>query len=409
MNLPISQPDEQSDLRVRIALVTRRFWPISGTTESAASEIAGEINRAGHDVDVFTIRWEKGWPLFFEYQGLPIHRIVRPLNSPWGGFRYLRSLTRELTELSPGGIIVFGLGDEAWAVTKAFGKKIPVVIRIDSHDFAFHTAPVPLSSRRLNAVNVAQQLIFDSQSTAERILELHPHLGEKTVIAADPVFPESLQYQPTITKNTARVAISDAHPVLMIEPDQPLVVTGAAMNGDGGVLDLVTAWPRVLRRFPKARLWILGEGKKTRKVWDLILEKQMVHSVIMPGSFDELRDVFRAADVYIHPLRSNQSCSHLKLAMAMGTCCISTNTQTSSSLIESDVNGILVSPESSDALAEAMIHALSDENVRQRLGQEAAKAFSPEQDAKSIHYFLDPFLKPPESAVGSRSQETTSD
>ncbi len=400
---------KSSDHSARIALVTRRFWPITGTTETAVSEIACAIKRAGHEVDIFTIRWEKGWPLFFKYQGIGIHRMVRPLNGPWGGFRYLRGLTHQLRELSPDGIIVFGLGNEAWTIAKAFGHKIPFMIRIDAHTVGFNSGATSLSARQLNALDTAQKLIFDSPSTAEQILEQHPHLREKAVIAPDPVFSESIQDQPPIKKNTARVAISDAHPVLMIEPDQPLVVTGAAMDGDEGILDLVEAWSRVLQRFPKARLWILGEGKKTRQVWELILKKQMVNSVIMPGSFDELRDVFRAADVYVHPLRSNQNCSNLKLAMAMGTCCISTISETSASIIETDENGILINPHASNEMAEAIVHTLSDESVRQRLGLKAAKSFSPEQDTETFGYFLTPFMKPTPSAVGSQSQESPSD
>ena len=116
----------------RIAIVSRRFWPICNSTELAACEVASALDAAGHQVDVLTIRWEKGWPCFFKYQNLNVHRISRPASGPWGGFRYVRNLNRAVAGLEPEAIIVFGIGDEAWAVAKTFAGKVPFTIRIDS-------------------------------------------------------------------------------------------------------------------------------------------------------------------------------------------------------------------------------------------------------------------------------------
>ena len=102
----------------RIAIVSRRFWPICNSTELAACEVATELDAAGHQVDIFTIRWDKSWPGFFKYQNLNVHRINQPVSGPWGGFRYVRNLNRAMIEQDPDAIIVFGVEDEAWAVAK---------------------------------------------------------------------------------------------------------------------------------------------------------------------------------------------------------------------------------------------------------------------------------------------------
>jgi len=303
----------------KIAIVTRRFWPICNSTELAACEVASAIDAAGHHVDVFTIRWEKSWPQFFKYQNLNVHRINRPVTGPWGGFRYVRNLNRNLTEATPQASIVFGLGDEAWAVAKTLADRVPFLIRIDGLVLGGNQTRPNFSTRQLTAIDAAERLIVDSSWTAERLALNAAVDTAKISIIPDPIPIDRDGLQRQLNKPSARIAISDAHPVLMVESDQPLVVTGAPMNDDLGMLDLVAAWPRVLRRFPHARLWIVGEGKNSRKVWDLIMDKHLVHSVIMPGSFDELDDVFTAADLYVHPLRSNQECSFLKIAMASPT------------------------------------------------------------------------------------------
>ena len=117
-------PVSRSTNPLRLAIVTRRFWPYSGMTEMAVGDLASEIRLAGHCVEILTVRWDKIWPTHFQFQELTVHRINRPASSPWGSFRYLRSLARELLEFKPDGIIVYGLGDGAWAISRTFGDRI---------------------------------------------------------------------------------------------------------------------------------------------------------------------------------------------------------------------------------------------------------------------------------------------
>ena len=156
----------------------------------------------------------------------------------------------------------------------------------------------------------------------------HPSVKNTSIY----VVPDGIQIDPGATRTpsdygASRVAISDAHPVLMIGPTQPLVVCGAPLHGDEGLIDLIDAWPRVLERFPKSRLWIVGDGKKGRQVWEYIQEKHLVHSVIMPGSFDDLHDILQACDVYVHPLRSDESCGFLARALVGVVCCVVASTR----------------------------------------------------------------------------------
>ena len=386
----------------RIAIVTRRFWPICSSTELAACEVANELDAAGHQVDIFTIRWEKNWPGFFKYQNLNVHRINRPVSGPWGGFRYVRNLNRAIVEQDPEAIIVFGVGDEAWSVSKTFAGKVPFTIRIDSLVLGAKATKPSFSTRQLTALDAAERLVVDSQWTADR-LAMHSGIdAQKISVIADPIPTDLVSADPgeakqpsvksaAVTSASARIAISDAHPVLMIEADQPLVVTAAPMEDDMGMLDLVAAWPRVLRRYPNARLWIIGEGKNSRRVWDLIMEKHLVHSVIMPGSFDVLEDVFSAADLYVHPLRSNQSCSFLKLAIAQGLCPIVTEHPFTTSVVENRTSGIVVGPQDGLSLSNAILESLSDEEFRNSIRENAGRFPDSSCDSRLAEELLSSF------------------
>lgn len=387
---------------LKVALVTRSFWPISGTTELSIADLAVGLAKEDVQVSILTARWERSWPSFFEYQEIPVYRINRANTSPWRSFQYIRNLQRQLDELNPDAIIVFGLGEECWSVAKTFGGKIPFVIRLD-HQFLGCQQETPiLSSRQLSALRMAERIFVESEWTRDRLIK-HPMFqssnGKTSGLNAGDVevipfgIASDVDYRRTpVRKSTCRISISDAHPVLMIEPNQPLVVCGSPLEGDDGVLDLVMAWQTVLKRFRNARLWIVGEGTHSRKVWDKIVEYNLVHSVIMPGSFDEPMDLFHAADVYIHPLRSNMACGFCVRAMAAGLPVVATPTEFSDSLIEHGSNGLLLDHQRSPVeLAKAINWVLSDSELQQRLGSQASKSIV---DRLRVEDTIQPILRP---------------
>lgn len=388
---------------LKIAIVTRKFWPISGATEYAVSDLARAIKEKGHLPLLLTVRWERTWPAYFHFNEFSVHRINRSANAPWSSFRYLRSLQQKIAELRVDGIIVIGLGEEAWAVSKSFAGKIPYVVRVDNHLLGTSGGRPNLSSRQITSLKSAEAIFAESNWTANR-LQLHPAVKSRHInvvpdgIKIDPEFKRS----PT-RKGTARIAISDAHPILMIQQTQPLVICGAPLNGDEGLLDLVIAWQHVLERNRKAKLWLIGEGPKSRLVWEEVVDRGLVHSIIMPGSFDDLDEVFQAADVYVHPLRSDQQCSFLDRAMAAGVCPVVTETAATRDRITSNENGLSLSSGNHRALAEAINHALDNQDLCDRLGRAASKTAAKAYDVENfvdqyLEVFAHPVTQPPVSS-----------
>lgn len=381
-------------LPLKIAIVSRRFWPYSGTTEFAVADLASQIKRLGHTVEILTVRWEKNWPLHFDYDEIPIRRINRPQSHPWGSFRYLRSLTRELNQLELDGIIVFGLEEEAWAVSRAFSEKTPFVIRIDNHFPGSKEGGPELTPRQLFAINSAQALLTDSLETQKHISQ-QPGVNKSLVrVAHEGILLDKIRERQQSLQSDARVAISDAHPVLLIGSNQPLVICGAPLEGDPGMLSLLDAWSRVVAQFPKAKLWILGDGSEGRVVWKNILEKHLVQSVVMPGSFDDTHEIFQAADLYVHPLKSDQCCGFLARALAAGVGSVVTSTQFTQTIVENNVSGLVVNTDDPRALGDAIILALSDPDLRASLGKEGRMSAIEQFDIQnSVNHFLRPFEK----------------
>ena len=371
-----------------MAIVSRKFWPMCGPSEQNALNLAVALRDLGHHVSIVTARWEKKWPRHFQIQQIEVDRIPRPGQGPWGSFRYQRQLARTLTEKTPlDGIVVFGLTEENLTKIRAL-RGIPIILRLDYRQFPYPKWSL-LKNRKQRAVfEHVRQVMVDSVFSANQLAAFGIPL-DKIHVIGDAVVPDDEQ-RSTALQVQSRIAISNAHPVLSIDPNQPLVLAGAPFDEDGGANDLIDAWSQVVKAFPKARLWLLGDGPRGKKLWSKICSMNLVYSVILPGYFDELRPIFDAADLYVHPLRTGRACHVLTQAMNARLASVATETTFTASLIEKNKTGIVVPPGNPKAMTEAILHALKNQDLCRRLGNAARdRVVKSHSQSNIVHRFLE--------------------
>ena len=398
----------------RIAIVSRRFWPISGPTEHFIADLGDHFSAAGHQVRLFTAAWQKGWPTECSFREFEMRRLSRPSSGPWGTYRYQRSLARELDHFKPDAVLLFGNGEDLPVVRKLVGDAVPCVVRIDHRAAAQKSRSVQKSLR----LDLADTMLCDSLRTRNELVLRKAILPRNVELVSDGARHLDEQRRSLLQQANSRTALGDAHPILRVDPAQPLVVTGAPMNGDGGVCDLVKAWKIVLESFPKAKLWILGDGPRARKVWDTISDHDMVYTAIMPGYFDDLDEIFQAADLYVHPMREAVNCRCLLQAIANGVCPLVTSTSTEpipkrdadgqrigeTIQVQRDATGIVAPPANPSALGEAITMALRSSQKRSELGSNAAEQFRSATELNGIgNVFLESLLgvRQPQDASGA--------
>ena len=341
---------------LELLLVTRRFWPHSGLTELALSNLVRQIKQAGHQITVATVRWSRNWSRNVIYHDIPVVRFTRPVSGPWSSFRYSRALARHFAINTYDGIIASGLGDESLAVTRIARHLSPVLIRVDD---GFEGVAGRLHRKHVELCQSAEAVVANSNPVAEQLARLE-QMPEVAVVRDGIPVGES-PYQPKADGQAAiRAALTEAHPVLMIDKDQPLVVCCSRMKTDSGLTRLVQAWPMVLRRYPGARLWLIGEGFEAARIWQLIVRLDVAQSVVMPGYFDQLDDIMRAADLYVHPGGATDTGEGMLHAMSHGLPAIAADNPWTSTFIESGVNGFLVRSAQPTVLAQEINQALSN-------------------------------------------------
>jgi glycosyltransferase involved in cell wall biosynthesis len=156
------------------------------------------------------------------------------------------------------------------------------------------------------------------------------------------------------------------------EPGDRVVLAAGRLDPPKGFDLLIDAFARVAARHPLWRLVILGEGPARADLAVLIEARGMQTRVSMPGFTPTPRAVMREADLFVLSSRYEGMPNALIEAMSEGLACVSFDCQTGpGELIDHGINGWLVPPEDTTALAGALEVLMADDSLRARLGTRA--------------------------------------
>lgn len=151
------------------------------------------------------------------------------------------------------------------------------------------------------------------------------------------------------------------------------IVTTAALDPRKGVDVLLRACARIGSGID-FRLVVFGDGseKETLKQW--VDEAGLSERVRFCGSVcqRDLARVLAEADIFVMPSRRDGAPNALVEAMASGLACVGTAVGGIPDLIEHEMSGVLVPPESPDALAQAISMLALSADLRRRLGEQAS-------------------------------------
>ncbi len=157
-----------------------------------------------------------------------------------------------------------------------------------------------------------------------------------------------------------------------VAPDVPLAGIVARMKPDRGHALLLDAWARVHQALPRARLAIAGRGELEQQLRERVAGAAWGDSVVFLGYRTDLPEVYRAFDLKILLAPGNDgTCRAALEAMATGRPLLASRTGALAEMVEPGQTGWLVEPGQVDALAQALIEALSDRERLALLGRQA--------------------------------------
>ncbi len=136
-----------------------------------------------------------------------------------------------------------------------------------------------------------------------------------------------------------------------------------------GAKYLLRAIPAIRERHPNTRFIFVGEGR-LRAGFQHFVEQAGWPDVVFTGyvSDDEKPRYFASSHVFCSPATGGESMGIVLLeSMASGTPVVASNIQGYTTVVTSDVDGLLTTPRDSEGLASAISSLLENEPLRQQL------------------------------------------
>jgi glycosyltransferase involved in cell wall biosynthesis len=223
--------------------------------------------------------------------------------------------------------------------------------------FAWLRAPILSLLGRLVAA-LADVVVAPSRATAR---ELEEDYGARRVT----VIPNGVE-----PASPAAAAASSGAPA-GFDPPGPVVLYAGRLRTRKAVAVLVQAFAAVAAKVPGATLVLAGDGEQRpsleRQASELGIAGRLRFLGALPRA--EMAALYARADVFCLPSTYEGMPLAILEAMAHGLPVVATAVSGNPEAVEDGVSGLLVPPEDSERLAEALIRLLADADLRRELGE----------------------------------------
>ena len=158
---------------------------------------------------------------------------------------------------------------------------------------------------------------------------------------------------------------------LGLKSDDTIIGTIGRLRPEKGHEYLIKTMAEVLRKFPEARLLIVGDGPEENKLKCLIDKMGIKDNVVFTGYRNDVPEILAILDLFILPSIEEGLPLAVLEAMASGRGIVATRIGGTEELIEDGVTGVLVPPKDVNALVKAIYGLLKERDKINRLGMMA--------------------------------------
>ena len=354
---------------MRVALVGDEYYPDIGGAARYAFELSLQLVKLGIEAVVIT-HAHPGQPEEEEIAGVKIKRVKGlVLNNPHRAASLLLFRRCHKYILDGKFDVVHGLDVYSsmaqMVIPFAHRHRIPCVITC--HSVIESPFSILLQRSMGLAPSKADRLIAVSRASA-RFSHL---LG----------FPEK---RITVVQNGVDLSCfnGEVDAVVMREElgigDQPLVVTASRLIKRKSPDLLISAFARVLKVVPDAKLVIAGSGREEDNLSRQIKGLNIINSVFMVGKLpkEKVAQLMAAADVFVLPSKMESFGLSLLEASAAGVPVVCSNAGGVPEVFQDGFNALLYPPGDDNAMAKAIICLIQDRELAKTISANAVETAS---------------------------------
>lgn len=217
------------------------------------------------------------------------------------------------------------------------------------------------SLSRFLYLQLADHIVTTGEETRRAMIERNRFPQER--ITSIPTGVDLSRFDPVRVNGSARAHFG-------IAPSDPVIVIVATLRSWKGHQTLLEALPVVLRKMPRCRLLIAGDGPAWRAISDLVDRLDLRERVIMLGDRSDIPEILASADLLALPSYGHEGVPQAVLqAMAMEKPVVTSPVGSLTEVVADGRNGRLIPPGDSAALAAAILSILHDPEGARRMGQ----------------------------------------
>ncbi len=280
-------------------------------------------------------------------------RTEMDLSAAWRFSRLVKRLSPDVVHAhDPHGVAMAALALSIGSAAAAKGGRQPVLVasrRVDFH----------LKGNSFSRFKYRQVECFIAASEAIRRMLVGDGIdGDRTVTVHEGIDVEHVE----------AAAPVNVHEAFFLPHGAPVVGNVAALVPHKGQRYLVEAAHLVVQQVPDARFVILGEGELREHLEKQVHDHHLEKHVFLPGFRTDVLGCIKGFDLFVMSSVTEGLGTSLLDAMAAARPIVATTAGGIPEIVEDGLNGLLVPPRDHHALADAIVRALKNPAMRQRMG-----------------------------------------
>jgi len=339
-----------------------------GGTESQAVELARRISAAGYSVTLGCLRAQG--PLLDRLRGSAVEvREFHPaggIDTPGGLYQLLR-LSWFLRRNSFDIVHTHDLWSNLLGVPAARLAGVPAIVssRRDLAHFDWYQGKRRIWLRRIQ--NLSGAVLANATPIRDGLIAEDGFAPEKVRVIHNGVDVEKF-----------RLGRDHRERLFPGLGDSSLVVLVGNMHSDvKGHPWLIAAAPAVIREFPSTRFLLVGDGEQRHNFEQQAADLGLAQNFLFLGRRSDIPEILASCDIALLPSRAEGLPNAVLEYMAAGLPTVVSRVGGNTELIEDGETGLVVPPEDSPALSEALLTLLRQPVLVQKMGQRA-RAFAAE-------------------------------
>lgn len=279
---------------------------------------------------------------------------------------WMKALYQRIQSFQPDYIFCHGFNGPVivWVLKRRYRMRIPMVCSFHGE---YH-APSTVKRLVSPVYNWLQSLMY--RVAATRVITLEEL--SKNQLLKKGVHPAKLVIIPNgIADQTiapSRIERSPGNPVRL--------TTISRLDAVKGLEYLIKALPETRKKISRPfELTIVGDGPERAKLEKLVAEMKLGGVIRFAGFQNDITGWLHEADIFLLPSLTECHSISLLEAMRAAKTIIATKVGGNTATIRDKLDGLLIPPADTTALAEALTILIPDTELRNRLGQSARKRF----------------------------------